>query len=551
MTLIDKKFRQLLIPNILMVFAASISEFVDAFIVARLLGSTAMAIVNLAYPVLFIMMTISALLGIGGSTVYTSLIGNHKNDVAARIYTLTAVASFVIMGLITFAMLSFFNPIADFLCRSHIELRSMAVDYIYVLILSLPLLSAVTVIFMFLPSAGMPVFGAVLILISNITNLCLDVVFIKYAGMGITGAALATVSGYAVGLLVFLLSRITGYCKMSPSMVGRKELRYLKRICSMGSSSALSQLSFGIKICFCNALALKLGDTIGLVAMSVCFQLISIASIFVGGIGSSLIRIVSFLRAQMDFYSLGRSARKAYLLQLVCSAICATIFIVFADTVAKIYSVYDASALEVTVPAVRIFSLCLILRGLCINFMFYVQSIGKSVYASVISIVDGFVGIIPLALLLCWTLGLEGLWWTFPACSLALLTGILIYNRIILYRHPDKYKDILMLEKDKDNAVSWNSSFMSCNYDEMSNHIEKSSSPKILAVLSSFIHAMPEGGDRKKNDVFIRKCDNLITIEFRCEESRPFEWKEPDIDNIRIVRSIGMGMNTLQIKEGL
>ena len=121
------------------------------------------------------------------------------------------------MALIAVAMLGLFNPIVNTLCRSQEELRAMAEDYILILILSLPLLSTVTVIFMFLPSAGMPIFGAVLILIANVTNLCLDVVFIKYAEMGITGAALATACGYVAGLLVFLLCRITGYCKMSPA----------------------------------------------------------------------------------------------------------------------------------------------------------------------------------------------------------------------------------------------------------------------------------------------------------------------------------------------
>lgn len=551
MTLIDKKFRQLLIPNILMMFAVSLSEFVDAFIVARLLGSTAMAVVNLASPILFLMMTVSAFLGVGGSTVYTSLIGNHKNEEASKVYTITAIISLATMALIAVAMLGLFNPIVNTLCRSQEELRAMAEDYILILILSLPLLSTVTVIFMFLPSAGMPIFGAVLILIANVTNLCLDVVFIKYAGMGITGAALATACGYVAGLLVFLLCRITGYCKMSPARVGREDLRHLKQIGSMGSSSALSQLSFCIKIYFCNALALKYGGTTGLVALSVCFQLISITSIFVGGIASALVRIVAYLRAQMDFFSLGRSVKKAYLLQLFCSVVCASFFIVFADTVARLYSVSDPSTLNMTVVAIRIFSLCLILRGLYITFMSYVQAIGKSVYASAISLIDGFVGIIPIAMLLCSILGLHGLWWTFPVCSLILLTGILAYNKTIICRHPDKFKDILLIEKDEDNVMTWNGSFVSCHYDEMTEDIKNSSSSLILAIVNSFLQAMPKGGDRKINDVFIRKGGNQITVELRCEENRPFDWKEPDIDNIRIVRSIGMGMNTLQIKQGL
>ena len=549
--LIDKKFRQLLIPNMLMVFAASISEFVDAFIVARLLGSIAMAVVNLASPVLFLMMTVSALMGVGGSTVYTGLAGEHKSDEADRAYTATVITTFAVIVLVTVAMLISSNYIVNIFCKGNKELTAMAADYIYVLIVSLPVISVATVIFMFLPSAGMPVFGTVLILISNGANLCFDVVFIKYAGMGIKGAALATLCGYSLGLVVFFVSRALRYCNLRFARIGRNEFRSLGRICSMGSSSALSQLSFGIKFYFCNAIALKYGGTAGLVTLSVCFQLISITSIFVGGIGSSLTRIVAFLGAQMDYSSLWRCARRAYLLQLICSSVCFAVFFIFAGTVAGIYNISDPGYLASAISAIRIFSLCLVLRGVCITFMFYVQAIGKSIYASAISLVDGFVGIVPIALLLCNIVGISGLWWTFPVCSLVLALGILAINAIMSRRMPEKYWSVFLFEKDASSAVSEIFSVCSNRPDLLWSKLRESVTPQIRLVLESYMKALPEDGRNKQNDFYIRRYDNIMTVEARFEENSLFDWNEPVIDNVSIVRSIGLGMNTLQIKQAL
>ena len=68
--LLQKKFRQYLLPMILASLASSLSEFLDGIVVSNLLGSDALALINLGMPVILIYAVIYSLIGIGGSSQY-------------------------------------------------------------------------------------------------------------------------------------------------------------------------------------------------------------------------------------------------------------------------------------------------------------------------------------------------------------------------------------------------------------------------------------------------------------------------------------------------
>ena len=56
--ILKRKFYQYLLPSILSVAATSLNEFLDSIVVAQTLGSDAMALVNMACPVMLVFSTI-------------------------------------------------------------------------------------------------------------------------------------------------------------------------------------------------------------------------------------------------------------------------------------------------------------------------------------------------------------------------------------------------------------------------------------------------------------------------------------------------------------
>lgn len=549
MKLIEKTFYKLLIPSLLMVFAVSISEFVDAMIVAHLLGSTAMAIVNLANPIMLLSSAIGTLIACGGSVIYTNEIGSHRQDEASRTYSLSIVVSIVLILLVSAVLMISFNAVHSFLCNDDPQLMALSSDYIKVLILSIPIITVVNVIIMFLPSAGNMNMGAALIILANVVNLAMDIVFIKVFNMGVPGAAIATLTGYTVSLVIFFILRALGKINLKAAGIGFSDLRKkIASIFSMGSSSALTQLSFAIKFAFCNAAALRFGGKEGLVALTVCLQLLSIASIFVGGISSSMLRTTAFLKGQNDYASIRTIGKKSYILQLVCSLVLMVLFFSFPQSVASMFNVTHPEEMKLTAGALRIFSLCLVFRGLYVTFMFYVQALGKSLYASVISLSDGFVLVIPVVLVLCHFMGLDGLWWSFPVVSVLLFVSIILWNVHLTGRHPDKYSGIILSELDTEaqELLNWSGTVTSCNVGEVCLAIPDESFRE--TVNEYFTEILRNGGSGKvKAEILYRRCGERTVVELRSDGGEACPSQLQSTDNLSIKKDFSLGMNTLQI----
>lgn len=443
------KFYQFIIPNTAKAFAVSISEFIDALIVTWLLGSKALAIVNLGHPILLIVSTLTVLFSVGGSTLYASACGAFDKTKADKILTVSTITLFVLSCIFMMGGLCMRENIISWLCVGDKHLIDLSGDYLSILIASTPVLALSNLLFGFLSSAGKPKLSSWLMILANVVNITLDVVFIKYMEMGIKGAAYATICGYAVALLVYMGFHLQRKVNMSFIGITAKDLHYLKSICSMGSSVSVSQLSLAIKIAACNSIALYFGGHDALVAFSVCIQLLSFTSIFVGGIGSSMLNITATLRGQKDFLASGHVINHSYILILVSTTISFILFYIFAPHVAIAYNAFEDEVLNVTVYAIRIFSLSIIVRSEILVFMFYVQSIDKSVYATFISLFDGVLGHLPIALICCLLWGIDGLWWSFPASSILLALIIVMWNfRVLNQTTPSPFRNIMLVERD-------------------------------------------------------------------------------------------------------
>ena len=110
-TLLRRKMLYYLIPAMLTGAAFSLSEFVDSMIVANILDSESMGVVQLGSPVIFVCATIYVLLGRGGSTHYAISQGERDSDQAGRVFSVTFITSLVLGLLILLVGFVFFDPL--------------------------------------------------------------------------------------------------------------------------------------------------------------------------------------------------------------------------------------------------------------------------------------------------------------------------------------------------------------------------------------------------------------------------------------------------------
>ena len=445
--LLFKKMIEYLFPTMLTMAALSLDEFVDSMIVSNLLGSKAMAVVGLGSPITMCIAATYTLLGNGGSTLYALSIGKRDTETAGKAFRLSVCTAFLIGMLFILAGFAFFNPLVGLLC-SDASLIPAFKPYLRGLLLTAPFIITILTLVEFLPPSGAPKIATAINLIANVFNMLMDYVFIKLFGMGVEGAAYATLTGYLVGTVLIAYIVMRRKVNIPKARVSLKDMRIMGEAIGLGAPSAVSQLGFALKFAFCNSQAVLYGGAAGVVAYSLCNQTLSIISIFLAALVGASMPLIAVLHGQRDFRGETGLLKSVLRMAAVLAAVCFAAFVLLARPLAALYNITETAELTLAIKAVRIFSVMYLFRCFYMIFMKYFQVVGRKVYSMYISIFDGFGGIIPIAFLMGKLMGLDGLWWAFPLTSAVLLGSVLVWNLRISRRSNGQYSGLLMAARE-------------------------------------------------------------------------------------------------------
>lgn len=176
---VDKAFRNYLGASVLTVATTQVANIVDASIVGNLIGSEALAAVNVCNPLLQAIFAISCLFVASGTMLTGMAIGKGDRAVANSQFSLSLILA-VVIGLTIIAVGSAcFGSISQLLCCSD-TLQPLVDDYLWVTLLSaVPLLMMLT-LHQYVTVDGSPRIITRAVVAGNLVNIGLDVVFIKY-----------------------------------------------------------------------------------------------------------------------------------------------------------------------------------------------------------------------------------------------------------------------------------------------------------------------------------------------------------------------------------
>lgn len=437
-----------MIPSLITAVAVSLNEFVDSILVANLIGGEALWIVTLGGPVIFTISTLYTLFGIGGSTLFAGSLGKHDANEAGKLFSVSMALAVVTGFLLLFGGLIFLDPVCSLLSGG--QSTPVLAGYVRVLFFTAPLMMVVLTFASFLPANGSPHMATAVNVIANVVNLVMDYVYIRHFGMGVDGAAWATLTGYAAAGVYLIVCLLIGKGRVRAKLPALSDFSYTLQIFSMGSMSAIVQLGYAIKFAFCNNLAQTWGGNDGLIVMSACFQLVSIVSIVVSGINSTMLPLAGFLHGQGDQKGIAGIIRITSILQLITNTALVLWFEIAPVSVLNIYKITEPAIVEIAIPAIRIFSVIFLIRWIYITFMTVCQIRGRKKYAAVVSILDGFALLMVLAPVLCRAVGLTGLWISYTLSGILLLVIILIVNGFIIKKSHRQIRGFWLLdERDK------------------------------------------------------------------------------------------------------
>lgn len=515
--IINRKFYLFLIPTIMSTVASSLSEFVDSIIVSRVLGTHAMTLVNIGYPVMLVFSMIYTMLGVGGSVLYGKNAGEQNVEKAGRILSVTLITSLALAVFASLSGLAGLKALCRFLCPDE-ELLETFVPYMRYLLISGILIIPLQVIVLFLSALGKPGFGMAVNVVTNVLNLLVDYILIRFVKTDLKGASIATIIGYAVGILMVLFSVITGRIRFPFKPVTPADFRDIGSVTTRGMAPAMSQLGYCIKISFCNSVAMSLAGRVGAAVFSLCMQAVSIASIFIAGIIGAMMPIASSLQGQRDYAGVKELLKTVMKVQFIANIIIVAFLELFPDLILSLYNVH-VSYRDAMVYGLRIFSVMFLFRGFVLVYMYYFQVSNRKIYATAISIIDGFAGIIPIALILTSFMGITGLWLTFPLLAVLMLVGTVLINMAIIRKNPGKFQGIMLVEKEDDSipvyetSIKLDSQAISQNSQDLQAFCEQNLSDEKLSILVAVAaEEMGVYSMEMKNQTSLDELDILVKI---------------------------------------
>ena len=451
--LLGKKFNEYLLPTILSAMSILLASFVDGIIVSKLIDPDALSAVNLAEPVILFFQALFFLFGIGGLISISRALGERDRGKANSLFTLAIMGALIVSLAVTVFGTVFKDGIVSLICNEQ-KLTQMVSEYVSYSIYGSSLIIIVPTFVFIMRVDGMPKFSSAILIVSNAVNLIMDIVYIRVFDMGIKGAALATVTGYAVGSLM-VLYYLCIYKKRTLRFIklGASELKNIAELCTSGISSVLNTLLLFIKAIMLNRIVINAGGADAISAFSVCNFLLTFISMFVSGGADTMTPIVSMLSGEKDNKGIGIILKKTFAFVLCCCAAIIAIICLFPQAILAIFSVKSESKLAIGVPAVRIFSLSLIGMGISYIMMNYFQSVKHKALSVMITLLRGIVLTVPLAYAMSKLFGVTGIWWSIVVSEMLTAAAAFAVSFMILRTKKDKYISVFLFERSADNSA--------------------------------------------------------------------------------------------------
>ena len=444
--ILNKKYCIYMIPALLSAVGVSLSEFADSLIVGRLLSEDGLAIVNLGTPIVFMTSTVYTVTGLGGSLLYAEYLAKKKKEQADEYFSASMLLA-LSTGLILFAGLMLFRArlAGPFGCPDKLlEDFNRYVGYLCWFVLAGVALTNITY---FLPVVGRPFLSMGLVIAANVMNVGLDFFFIRVIGMGCEGAALATVVSYLTALFAGIL--ICRFLKV-PLRLHRLEnpWRRMGEIIRKGFPVGIVQAGYAVTGIFCNHF-MNLGFGVeGVVAMSLFGQMDSIISVALSGVGDNNASFAAMLKGEGDYYGIRTLTRSVAVgVVLICSAL-ALLFARFSRPIAGLFNIHGEASLRLIAQLTPVYVLYYPLRGLLLTLRDLYNTLDRSVYATVLGVLDKVVSIPLVGYCLYRLYGGSGLIAAFPVSMALILPMMLCVNFFIYRRSRGRYSPILLLDED-------------------------------------------------------------------------------------------------------
>lgn len=413
--------------NIFGMIGLSCYILADTFFVSTGLGANGLAALNLAIPIYSFINGSGLMFGMGGATKYSILKSQNETYNTKCVFTNTIFITLSLAFIFFVIGILFSEFITEMLGANEVVFK-MSKTYLQVIMIFAPIFMLNNVILCFVRNDGAPQLSMIAMIGGSLSNIVLDYIFIFIYKMGILGAALATGLAPIISmtiLSIFFLKRKNTFhltiCKLSKQLV--------VSIFSNGLPSLITEVSSGIVIIIFNSIILNLQGNIGVAAYGVIANLSLVAIAIYTGIAQGIQPLISKNYGIGNITNIKLTLKYALILMLIISLIIYSCVFFEAFQIVSIFNNEHNLLLEnIAVIGLKIYFIACMFSGFNIILSVYFTSTEYARPAHIISILRGFLIIIPMAFLLSSLGGIIGVWCVLPVTEIIVsIIGIILY----------------------------------------------------------------------------------------------------------------------------
>ncbi len=428
-SLIKRKYREFFLPTIAMALSYSLTTIVDGIIVSIFLGADQMAAVNTCIPIPQLNATIATLIGIGSSTLISIAKGRREKQTADSTFTSYVMLLVLFATFLLGVYAVFFNPICNFL-SSDKTLSPFVHSYFGMLRWGAAFHIAAVSLGYIVSAEGFAKISSAAMITANVANLVMNIIFIRFFGMGISGAAFASVLSFCLQFSILIIFYVCSKKRRTVHLLFKENFKSALSVLKTGFSAALGLILVGIKIACVNKIVTSIAGADGMIAFSLCIAELSLASLLISGASDTMMPILGIYHGEGDRHGVKLVFNYALkVLALSTLGLMATLEL-FPQIFFALYKITDEATMSIALPAIRIYALSLIGVSFSFHYLYYFTGTEREKASTVVSVVDGL-AVIPFALVLSQVFGIYGVWFSFIAAEIlsALIIVVMVKAR--------------------------------------------------------------------------------------------------------------------------
>lgn len=365
--------------------ATTVCTIVDALLVGNLIGNHGLAVANLSTPVFLLYALVGVTLGVGANVHIGRKLGAADAAGANRLFHSLLTTGLAVGGILLLPLL-FKKAYFSFLGVTP-ELFSLADQYLSVVMWSAPIFVMYHLLSVSVRTDSNPRLSAAASAVVILTNLSLDILFMKVLGWGIVGASASLCIAESLGTLV-LLTHFFRKCVLLKWKLCLPKGKEIWQFVANGFGIGSANIFLAAVMLVFNALLLRFGAEAGTlyVAMyGVIYTVSTIPLAVFDGASNALSAVTSYFLGESDTHSVQSILRKALYTAVLFGSILAIACGCCAGMLVRFFGIYDE--LATAVQAMRIFAFSIPITGVNMVVTAYWQVIGRSKLASGFSVV--------------------------------------------------------------------------------------------------------------------------------------------------------------------